>query len=1010
MRVSRSATGLVAGAASAALAMGCLIGVPVAHAAPGDIDLGASDAALAAAASSSGGIFAFAGNTIIVSLGPATLTGATTTRNVVISGAGVAVTLNNATVGATAVGAAIGVTSGSTTLTLTGTSTLTGTTEYPGLGIAAGATVAVAAASTGILAVQGTGKASGIGGDGKAVNVDPQAQPPTIIGGAAATCGSLTVAGGTLVATHGTGPGAAIGGGVYGNGCSVTVSGGEVQASTSGSGAAIGGAAGEEGVIADYGYDSPGGAGGAVVVTGGTMTATAGSDGSPAIGGGRGGRASGPTTPGTDGAPGTLSVRGGSAKITGTSGPAAPITGGASGSAAVAVARVPAVGVTSVQVTGTGDFHISANHPGDSTVYLYLPHSLTGTEQYTVVVDGSAGTKTYNVAYRTSGDPTVSEVGAETRVLSVAAPAFASITEGDPQPAAQGVVLQNTGTGALAVSSVVSSAPAVFAVTGGGPVSVAGGATNSTGFQVRPAAGLAVGTHTATLTATYDGTGGTTATATVSIVVTAGSTPPPETRVLSLSVPAFASIVEGDPQPAAQGVVLRSTGSGELSVSSVTSSAPAVFAVTGTGPVSIPGGVTSAAWFQVRPAAGLAVGTHTATLTATYDGTSGTTATATVSITVTAGSTPPPETRVLSMSMPMFAPIVEGDPQPAAQDVVLRNTGSGALAVSLVASSDPDVFSVTGTGPVSIPSGATNTTGFRVRPAAALAAGTHTVTLTATYDGTSGTTATTTVSIVVTAAPLPPPETRVLVMSVPAFAAMAAGGAQPAAQGVVLQSTGNRDLAVSSVVSSDPAVFAVTGTGPVSIPSGATNTTGFQVRPAAGLAAGTHTVTLTATYNGTSGTRVTTTVSITVTAPPGGGGTPPGQGNDPTTPPTTTPPAVTPPPATGPPAVNPPAKVKPALTAKLAAAKVVRTKAAQIRITLKAKGIAKPTGKIKVTVKKGSKTVKTKTYTLAAKSKGKATLKLPKLPKGTYTVTVAYRGSATIAAKTATISKKLQVR
>jgi hypothetical protein len=891
--------------------MGCLIGAPAAHAAPGDINLGASDEDLTAAAGASGGIFAFSGNTITIAAGPASLTGVTTTRNVVISGTGVAVTVNGATISATAAGAAIGVTSGSATLTLTGTSTLTGATEYPGLGIAAGAAVTVAAASTGTLTAQGTGKASGIGGDGKAVNANPQAQPPTIIGGGAASCGSLTVAGGTLVATHGTGPGAAIGGGLYGNGCGVTLSGGELRVSTSGSGAAIGGAAGEEGIIQDYGYDSPGGAGGAVVVTGGTMTATAGSDGSPAIGGGRGGRALGPTTPGTDGAPGTLSVRGGSVKIEGTSGPAAPVTGGASGTAAVGLARVPAAGVTSVQVTGTGDFHVSANHPGDSIVYLYLPHSLTGTEEYTVVVDGSAGTKTYSVAYRTSGDPTVSEVGAETRVLTVSAPTFASITEGDAQPAAQGVALRNTGSGTLAVSSLVSSAPAVFAVTGTGPVSLAAGVTNSTGFQVRPAAGLAVGTHSATLTATYDGTSGTTATATVSIVVTAGSTPPPETRVLSMSVPTFASITEGDAQPAAQGVVLRNTGSGALSVSSVASSDPAVFAVTGTGPVSIPSGVTNSTGFQVRPVAGLVAGTHTVTLTATYNGTSGTTVTTTVSIVVTAGTNPPPETRVLTVTAPTFASIKVGDPQPGALGVELRNTGTGVVTVSEVVSSNTAVFAVSGRGPVSVGPGGTNPRGFEVRPAAGLAVGTHTATLTATYNGTSGTTATTTVSITVVAAP---------------------GGGDPT------------DPPTTDPPTTDP---------PATTPP---------------------------------------------TDPPA------------VTPPTTNPPATNPP-AINPPAVNPPAKIKPTLTAKLVAAKIAaKAKAALVKITVKAKGIAKPTGKVKVTVKKGSKTVKTKTYSLAAKSKGKMTLKLPKLAKGSYTITVAYQGNAQIAAKTAKISKKLQVR
>jgi hypothetical protein len=1009
---------------------------------------------LKAAGAASGGIFAFddLDNTVTISGGPATLTGSTSSRRVVVAGSGISLTLNGVTLTAQAGGAGIHVSGTNATFNLVGTNALNGTSDYPGLGIANSQLVTVSAGSTGTLNVQGTGRAAAIGGDGKAQMTSTVRDSVTFTGRTEAGCGKLTVNGGTVVATHGTGEGAAIGGGAHGAGCTVIVSGGQLRASTTGSGAAIGGGAGEDD-IAGYEDDSPGGNGGSVTVEGGTVTARVGNGGSPAVGGGRGGAPNGPTTAGTDGAPGTLSVRAGSVKLDeATSLPsAATVTGGTSGSAAVGLARVAAAGVTSVTVTPSAgaaqNFKIAANHPSDTFVYLYLPHAQNGNEIYTVAVNGSAGSKTYTVTYRPNGDPTVVESGQPpvgTRVLSVTAPTFASVTEGYTQPAAQGVTLRNTGNEALSVASLTSSDTSKFVVSGSGPVSVAAGATNTTGFQVRPAAGLAVGTHSASLTATYNGTSGTTAVATVTIQVTGSSQPPPGNATLTISAPQFAGVVAGYAQPAAQPVTLRSAGDASLTVTSLVSSDPAKFSISGTGPVAMSPDATNSTAFTVRPAAGLAVGTHTATLTAAYNRPAGAaTATATVSIVVGSGDQPPAGTRVLSVTAPAFAGVTEGYTQPAAQGVTLRNSGTELLTVSALTSSDPAKFAVTGAGPVALAAGGDNAAAFQVRPAAGLAAGSHSATLTATYDGTSGTTATATVSIVVTA-PQQPGGTRELTILAPQFAALTAGYDLPAGQGVTLRNTGTDSVTVSSLTSSNPSKFTVTGSGPVTVAAGSDNTSAFQVRPVAGLAAGIHTATLSAAYNGTSSTTAVAVVLISVltgdsgggpaTPPPGGGGNttpPPGGGGNTTPPPggggnTTPPPGgdQTPPPGnptppvadqpvpTPPPATQPPTfkKVAAKVSAKLVKARIGKTAVGRVKLVVKASGIVRPTGKVKVTIKKGSKTVKTKTYTLAAKAKGKTTLKLPKLPSGTYTVQVAYRGSSAVNAKTVKISQKLRVR
>ena len=81
------------------------------------------------------------------------------------------------------------------------------------------------------------------------------------------------------------------------------------------------------------------------------------------------------------------------------------------------------------------------------------------------------------------------------------------------------------------------------------------------------------------------------------------------------------------------------------------------------------------------------------------------------------------------------------------------------------------------------------------------------------------------------------------------------------------------------------------------------------------------------------------------------------------------------------------AKGKPKVTAKVKNVKA--GKRARVVVRVKAAGLAKPRGT--VIVKYGKKTVKSK---LAAKRKGKVTVRLPKLKKGTYRVRVTYQPKA----------------
>jgi len=86
---------------------------------------------------------------------------------------------------------------------------------------------------------------------------------------------------------------------------------------------------------------------------------------------------------------------------------------------------------------------------------------------------------------------------------------------------------------------------------------------------------------------------------------------------------------------------------------------------------------------------------------------------------------------------------------------------------------------------------------------------------------------------------------------------------------------------------------------------------------------------------------------------------------------------------------------KAASTTKVTAAKVKSTVKGKVVVTVTA--AAKVTGTAKVVVKRNGSTKAAATATLV---NGKRTFTLPKLPKGTYTVTVTYNGSATVAKST----------
>jgi hypothetical protein len=102
-------------------------------------------------------------------------------------------------------------------------------------------------------------------------------------------------------------------------------------------------------------------------------------------------------------------------------------------------------------------------------------------------------------------------------ILGVTAPSFDGAVYGDERPGAKPITITNSGTAAAAISAVALSGAGkdAFILGGSGTAVSAGG--NIATRTVQPAAALAAGTYTATITVSYDGGAAVTATLTVTI-------------------------------------------------------------------------------------------------------------------------------------------------------------------------------------------------------------------------------------------------------------------------------------------------------------------------------------------------------------------------------------------------------------------------------------------------------------------------------------------------------------
>jgi hypothetical protein len=340
-----------------------------------------------------------------------------------------------------------------------------------------------------------------------------------------------------------------------------------------------------------------------------------------------------------------------------------------------------------------------------------MEYKLSSASAYTPASDSettglAAGTYDVRIAGKQGYMPspsvsvTVAEGPVRTYTLTVTAPSFSGILSSDPQPMPKPVVITNSGNSASTITGVAAS-NSDFVVAGSGSTVSIGGSIS--GWTIQPAAGLSAGTHTATITVTYNG--GAEATADVSIVVT-----PAAPAGLTGLATSFAG--ESD------GKITGTTAALEFKLSSDTTYSPASDSET----------------------AGLAAGTYDVRFAAI----SGVLASPSLTVTVDEG---PVRTYPLTVTAPSFAGILSSDPQPEAQPIVIANIGNSASTITDISVSNTD-FILSGSGNLVAVGGSINS--WTIQPAAGLSAGTHTATITVTYTG--GAMATADVSIVITPA------------------------------------------------------------------------------------------------------------------------------------------------------------------------------------------------------------------------------------------------------------------
>ena len=376
------------------------------------------------------------------------------------------------------------------------------------------------------------------------------------------------------------------------------------------------------------------------------------------------------------------------------------------------------------EISGSEYKFISLEAGESETIGVYVKQGVPqGTYRATLVVDGyNYLAETYVYAYI----PLTFTVGAAQYSIS-ADPAtldFGTAGLSNTQAAAQSVTITNTGN---TIDTITLPSADNFEITAGDGFSgntatISQGRTAS--FTVQPKAGLSAGTYDTAITVTSTNN----ASAAVNLQFQV------ERKDCDLKADVsqldFGYAQEGYGQPEGKTVTLTNVGKNTLTVSLPTAENYVVEGSEGfignTATIESDG----TASFTVRPATGLGGGSHPAALTIIGKSTSNEEK---VSLTVDLTFSVEPKTYEASVSPETvtFEGLRVGYEQPEAQTVTVTNTGNQSLTLELPSLADYEIQPVDGFDEEGVASLDINgKASFTVRPAAGLAQGDHSATLT----------------------------------------------------------------------------------------------------------------------------------------------------------------------------------------------------------------------------------------------------------------------------------------
>ena len=480
------------------------------------------------------------------------------------------------------------------------------------------------------------------------------------------------------------------------------------------------------------------------------------------------------------------------ATILGSTAPAQTVTLTNAGSAPLAL--------TGAALSDTTDFTLNSTCPGTlapaatcTFAIAFQPQAVGPLAATLTLTDNSAGTAgtQQSIALTATGLP----IPLAQATFAPASLAFAA-TVLNTSTAPQSVLLSNTGTAPLAISSITLADPADYTLTNLCGASLLPGTSCSLAVTFHP---QTIGSLPSTLTIT-DNSGLSTGVAQQRVALTGTGLPIPLPQaVLSPSTAAFGSVNLNTASPA-QTFTLANTGTAPLAISSITLSDPVDYTLTNTCGATLPpsGSCTFAIAFQPQ-----SLGPLPAAVTLT-DNSGGTSTQQLISLTGTGVPVPTAHAFLTPTSLSFPSTMVTTDATP--QAITLTNTGNAPLNLSAVVLSDPQDFTLVSTCATSLAPAAscTLTVGFAPQSTTAQHA---TITLIDNSGASTGT-AQQTISLSGTGIPFNGPRAALSPTSLTFPQTVTNSSASP--QTVTLTSTGTTPLTVTGVSVTGAAASAFT--------------------------------------------------------------------------------------------------------------------------------------------------------------------------------------------------------